>query len=125
MRWSADTISPARSPRTARMDLRRSPVTGRATPSWATSTGPRSRTRIPRRLPMGRRRRDDGRRWRRPGTYTRLVTTDAELVFLHGPVHVGDPAPTPVGGLAVRDGRVVAVAARASGALLGSRTEVA
>jgi predicted amidohydrolase YtcJ len=52
------------------------------------------------------------------------VITDADLAFLHGPVHLGDPARTRVGGLAVRDGCVVAVGARASEALVGPRTEV-
>ncbi|WP_435242885.1 amidohydrolase [Streptomyces cucumeris] len=48
----------------------------------------------------------------------------ADLVFTGGPVHTGDPALGRVTGVAVRDGRVVAVGQDAVDELTGPRTEV-
>ena len=42
--------------------------------------------------------------------YTRVVITYAELAFLGGPVHLGGADRSPRRGLAVLDGRVVAIA---------------
>lgn len=56
--------------------------------------------------------------------YTVPVGSYADLVFLGGPVHLGDAARARVGGLAVRDGRVLALGQDATRARMGPRTEL-
>ena len=50
--------------------------------------------------------------------------SDADLVFIGGHVHTGDAARTRTGGVAVRDGRIVAIGEPDTRALTGQRTEV-